>query len=930
MAFEARRDLHAHPDDFLARGPGYRLALSPTAATFQLTKTTKPSTGKRASERGNAVAKDTLKMQLVGADASAHAVQNALPTGHANYFLGSDRSKWRSEIPLYSRVQYQQVYKGIDLVYYGNQSQLEYDFLVRPGVDPKLIGMKFVGARKVRIASNGDLVLGLKQGEVRWHKPLTYQTIAGKKRMVASSFVLKKGRKVGFSLARYDTSRPLTIDPKLIYSQTFSGTPLIVNSLAVDNAGNTYIAGDFQNYIVGQKAPLGFPVTPGAFQTANHNAFVAKLNPTGTAFVYATYLGGSGYDQANSIAIDGQGNAYITGNAQSTDFPITPGAFQTVNHASTEDVDLGYNAIAFVTKLNPTGSALVYSTFLGGHTPAGRPDTGTQIKVDSQGSAYVAGNAASSDFPTTPGSVQPALPPGNYRNGFVTKLNPAGTALIYSTYLTGSQGSFCTGIALGSSGDAYVTGTATSSDFPTTSRAFQKTAPHSSQSTERGVSPGFVTHLNAAGTALLYSTYLGGSGIYGESVGGIAVDRGGNAYVAGSTSSLDFPTTPGVVQPYPPAVGDSNGGSFVTKLNPDGSGLVYSTYLTPDGLDTIAVDSAGNVCVTGIVVIGNYPTTVGALQRALPQSNVNGFLSRLNTTGTALLYSTLLPGGMIASTTSVDDRGIVTIGGQGFVSRFSAQPIFPDFNNDGSTDLLLRNQATGVIGAWFMNGSHVQGGVTFSQSPPATYRLVGTGDFKGDGSTTLVFQDMVDNRVIFWYTAGANNATITGGEVVYPTPAAGWKLVGVADFNKDGLSDLLFQNQKTDQIVIWKMKGPFYQGGNSLPPPPVIGWKAVGAGDFNGDGFADIVLQDQRTGDRTVYFMRGTSFFYAVKLEGNLAPGWRVVGVGDYNGDGMPDLLFQNPALPLAVVWYMRGISYSGGSTLSLIMPTDWNIVGPH
>ncbi|MCW3096153.1 MAG: hypothetical protein JWL77_1771 [Chthonomonadaceae bacterium] len=933
MAFEASVGRTNRQDDFLSHGPGYRLTLSPDQATFQLAAISAQSRPSAKHPAGvsnrDSTPCETLAMRLLGADASAHAVQGAIPTGHANYFLGKDRSQWRTDIPLYDRVKYRQVYRGIDLVYYGNQSELEYDFLVRPGTDPNRIALKFTGARTVRIATNGDLVLGLRQREVRWHKPLTYQTIAGKKRMVASAFVLKKGGKVGFALARYDTSRSLTIDPKLIYSKTLGNGGIYPNSLVVDREGNTYVAGSLSD--------TDFPVTPGAFQTSRHGAFVAKLNPAGTAFLYATYLGGSGLpaigsDIATGIALDSQGNAYVTGTTASQDFPITPGAFQTTNRESTEYVDLGHNANSFVTKLNATGSALIYSTYLGGHTGPGAADATTGIVVDSQGSAYVTGSAASADFPTTSGAYQPKRRstqsfPGT---GFVTKLNPAGTTLTYSTFLEGSQGSGCYGIALGSGGEVYVTGGTNSPDFPVTPKAFQKTNRKPASPEGNFNSTAFVTRLNSTGSSLVYSTFLGGSGKYGDAAYGIAVDPAGSAYVVGTTFSVDFPTTPGAFQQRATVTAYGVGGAFVTKLAPDGSSLLYSTYLGDGDGNAIAIDSTGNACIVGDEFGTGFPATVGAFPRPLNPTGIYAYIAKLNTTGTALLYSTYRADRQAASSIALDNRGNATICGPGFVERLSTNPVFPDFNNDGNTDLLLRNRNTGVVGTWFMNGADVVGGVTFSQIPPPTYNLVGVGDFRSDGSSTLVFQDSVDNRVVFWYTGGANTAIITGGDYVNQTPTAGWKVVGIADFNRDGRSDLVFQNQTTGQIAIWFMNGPVYQSGVQIPSTPGIDLQVVGTGDFNADGFADIVFQNRKTSQVTVWFMNAATYAGSGLLKSTLAPGWSVVGIGDYNGDGRADLLLQNQTTHQTVVWYLNGTFYQGGSVLSQSPPVDWNIAGPH
>jgi hypothetical protein len=932
MAFEARTGSAHRPDDFVAQGPGYRLSLSPAQATFQLADT---SLGSRSASKGRAtpnvkaLSAETLTMQLVGADHSAHTVQNALPTGHANYFLGSDRSRWRTDVPLYDRVRYSQVYRGIDLVYYGDGHQLEYDFLVRPGTDPKQIRLAFPGTKRVRIAANGDLVLGLKQREVRWHRPLTYQVVAGKKRTVASAFRLKPGGEVGFALGRYDASHALVIDPKLLYSKTLGSGAIYTSALAVDGAGNTYVAGSLSD--------SGFPVTPGAYQTRRSGAFVAKLNPEGTGLIYATYLGGTAAagaptDGATAIAVDAQGNAYVTGNAGTFDFPVTPGAFQTTNFASKQQAqypDFGYSANAFVTKLNAAGSALLYSTYLGGHTRASAGDTTNAIVVDGQGSAYVAGLATSQDFPTTPGAYQSQRPvPGGFYTGFVTKLNASGTALVYSTFLAGSQGSACNAIALGRAGDLFIAGGTTSTDFPVTPGAFQATNRHALTPYGYYTNSGFVTHLNAAGSAPLYSTYLGGSGNGYETVNSIAVDKTGSAFVTGFTGATDFPTTVGAFQRDATYSAYSIGGAFVTKLTPDGAALLYSTYLGGGEGTAIAVDSAGNACVLGGTDLTYYPTTPGSFPRPQNTEGFYSFLAKLNTTGTALLYATYLPGLRFASGLALDSGGNATVSEGTVVERLSTYSVFPDFNDDGRADLLLRNQNSGAIAVWFLEDANVVGGVHLSQTPPASYRPVGVGDFRSDGSSTLVFQDSSDNRVVLWYTGGPTHTAVTGGDYVDQTPAAGWKVVGVADFNRDGRSDLLFQNQTTGRIAVWFMNGPHYQGGLQIPQA-TAGLQVAGVGDFNADGFADIVLQNPQTGQITIWFMNAATYAGQQALGSTLAPNWSVVGVGDYNRDGKADLLIQNRTSNQIAVWYLNGTLYQGGSGLSQSPPTEWKVVGP-
>ena len=354
----------------------------------------------------------------------------------------------------------------------------------------------------------------------------------------------------------------------------------------------------------------------GAFDTTYNgggtlDVFVTKLNPTGSGLVYSTYLGGSNHEYANGIAIDSSGNAYITGVTYSTDFPTTAGAFDTTFNGGQYD--------AFVTKLNATGSGLVYSTYLGGSFD----DVGYGIAIDSSGNAYLTGFTTFTDFPTTAGAFDITYNGGQY-DAFVTKLNATGSGLVYSTYLGGSEShDIGFGIAIDSSGNAYVTGYTISGDFPTTAGAFDTTYNGGFGSDV------FITKLNATGSGLVYSTYLGGSA-QGQDIGrGITLDGSGNAYVTGYTLSTDFPTTSGAFDTT------YNGGAhdvFITKLNATGSGLVYSTYLGgsfDDRGNGIAIDGSGNVYVTGYTSSTDFPTTSGAFDTT-HNNSTDVFVVKLN------------------------------------------------------------------------------------------------------------------------------------------------------------------------------------------------------------------------------------------------------------------------------------------------------------
>jgi hypothetical protein len=622
LYFEANRGQTDRQVKFLNQGRGYSLFLTQTEAVLALSP--RPTEGEGQGEGA------TLRMQFAGANSEAKITGLEKLPGIVNYFIGNDPKEWQTNIPTYAKVRHKNVYPGVDLVYYGNQHQLEYDFVVRPGADPNLIKLAFQGAEDVRIDAQGDLILQVSGGEVRLLKPNVYQTVNGKKQFIDGRYILQASQnderltnnvernlvavQVGFQVAAYDTSKPLIIDPVLFYSTYLGATGDDFGfSIAVDGSGNAYVTG--------MTGSIDFPTTLGAFQTTyggNSDVFVTKLNPTGSGLVYSTYLGGNSADQGNDIAVDAVGNAFLTGYTGSANFPTSAGAFQTTYGGGSLD--------AFVTMLNPTGSGLVYSTYLGGSDF----DGGHGIAVDVAGSAYVAGFTTSTNFPTTLGAFQTAL--GGSFDAFVTKLNPTGSALVYSTHLGGSDGDIANGIAVDASGDAYVTGITFSTDFPTTLGAFQ-------MAFGGGSFDAFVTKVNPLGTGLAYSTYLGASGDdAGEAIG---VDPASNAYVTGVTDSTNFPTTAGAFDQTFNGVFDA----FVTKLNPTGAALVYSSYLGGSGTDDgfgVAVDAVGNAFVTGETDSTNFPT-VNAVQ-SVPAGGFDIYVTKVNPSGSGLVYSTYLGG----------------------------------------------------------------------------------------------------------------------------------------------------------------------------------------------------------------------------------------------------------------------------------------------
>jgi hypothetical protein len=614
--------------------------------------------------RGPAPPPQLLRMKFVGANPRPEIVGERELRGKVNYFVGRDPSRWRAGVPTFAGVRYRNLYRGVELVYHDDGGgRLEYDFVLAPGADYRAVRLRFEGAERLSVGAGGELLLHTKAGTLTQSKPFVYQQVGGERREVEGAYVLRRGgREVGFRLGAYDRGAPLVIDPVLVYSTYFPPG----ERMAVDAAGGVYVVGTSE----------GVPVTPtpGAFQTERRgvgDAFVAKLDASGTELAYVTYLGGSqggpsgGPEYGQDIAVDSSGAAYVTGVTYSTDFPLA-NAFQTT---------FGGVADGFITKLNPSGSALVYSSYLGGadsewsrsvavdaagsayvygdtasndfpvknalqaskkgaadffltkvapggsslaystYLGGGDSETGFlgDIAVDASGSLYVAGTSYSNDYPVTPGTFRTRANSGAESfapDAVVSKLSPDGAALLYSTYLGGTNSEFVYALAVDAAGQAHVAGTTDSKDFPVQS-ALQ---PDSRD--PQG--DGFVSKLNAAGTGLVYSTYLSGTppqcGLFnlfgivlcgGEAASGVALDAAGNAYVTGNTVSENFPAPVNALQSKLAGVYDA----FLIKFDPAGQAL-YSTYLGGSSYDyglDVQTDAAGTAYVLGLTDSNDFP-----------------------------------------------------------------------------------------------------------------------------------------------------------------------------------------------------------------------------------------------------------------------------------------------------------------------------------
>jgi hypothetical protein len=628
---------------FRARGPGYNLFLTPTEAVLSLA----PGSSRPKSEDASTPPPAAVRLRFLGANPAPTVVgQDALP-GKVNYLRGNEPARWQTDIPTFAKVQYRALYPGVDLVFYGTQGQVEHDFVVAPGADPRQIRLALQGAKSVRRDARGDLILGLSGGDLRLRAPVAYQERDGIREPRSARYVLQRGprgtHRLGFRLGAYDRSRPLVIDPLLVYS-TYLGRSGddSGNAIAVDAAGSAYVAGSTTSTDFPTAAPPGETPLHATHGGGYYDAFVAKLTPNGSALAYATYLGGSSTDEGYGIAVDAAGSAYVTGSTTSTDFPTAapPGEtpIQATYSGSTD---------AFVAKLTPTGTALAYATYLGGSDY----DNGNAIAVDAAGSAYVTGRTDLADFPTAarPGEAPVQATYAGSAGAFVAKLTPTGTALAYATCLSDYGNG--NAIAVDAAGSAYVTGS------------------------------GFVAKLTPTGTALAYATHLGGIGY------AIAVDAAGSAYVTGGTSLSDFPTAapPGETPVQATYAGSTD--AFVAKLTPTGTALAYATYLGGSAYDNgyaIAVDAAGSAYVTGSTHSADFPTAAPpgeAPIQAISGGASDAFVAKLTPTGTALTYATYLGG-------CGHDRGLaiaVDAAGTAYVTGETGSWDFPTTAPPGET-----------------------------------------------------------------------------------------------------------------------------------------------------------------------------------------------------------------------------------------------------
>lgn len=628
LSFEPNRGQTDPKVKFLSRAGRRTLWLTNDEAVLSLTRKLPGQPNPAGSVKRSQFESAILRMKFVGANSVPKITAEGPQQGVVNHLSGT-RDQWRTGIHTYAQVRYSGLYPGIDLVFYGNNRQLEYDMVVSPGADPSRIKLGISGADKMSIDSDGNLVLKTINGDLIQQKPRIYQRKGARRVEVAGNYVIKGKDEVGFRLGSYDRGAAVVIDPVLRFSSYLTGG-------GDESEQGTGIAVDSSNRVVvaGWTASLTFPGETGPeVPGPSPDAFVIKLDSTGSRMVFVAFVPGIVFDDNVPLALDPSGNIYIAGRTFGNTygdetFKATAGAFQTTFGGATD---------AWVAKLNSNGTSLIYATFLGGSGD----EEARGITVDSSGNAYVTGSTTSANFPVTAGVFQGQCKvrnDGSCASAFVTKLNALGTRALFSSYLGGHGSQTGQGIALNQSGNALVVGGTDAKDFPTTAGT-QQTAP-------AGAADIFVTQFSSSGSHLNYSTLLGGSG---ADIGrAIALDSFGNVFITGRTESMNFP----VKNAFQPRC-SGPGCIFVSKFS-SGLRLLYSTFLG-GGSDAgnvsgtgIAVTPGGQAYVTGYAGPA-FPTTQNAFER------IRGgiFITKFTPTG-LMSYSSFLGGGFDASKVALD------------------------------------------------------------------------------------------------------------------------------------------------------------------------------------------------------------------------------------------------------------------------------------
>ncbi len=924
---------------FLARNPRYTMFLTNNEAVFAL----------RKLEGEKRVRREVLRMQMIGASREPQIEGLDELASKSNYFIGDARDEWRSNLSNYARVSYRGIYPGIDMVYYGQQRELEYDFIVSPQADPQTIKLAFKGAKKISLDKQGNLRLKLKDGELVQPAPYIYQDVNGERKQIAGRFVIKRNPQsatrnpqsdtVGFEVETYDRGLPLVIDPKILFSTYVGGNTEFIDivegqgefaaGLAVDTNGNIYITGNTDS--------TDFPATGGAIQEELElrgddacliagplrcgDAFVLKLNTTGTQIVYATYLGGHNSDEGRAIAVDAAGQAYITGGTDPFNagnfcinpylWPTTFGAYQNkACYGARRDSD------AFFAVLNSSGSELVYSTYYGG----GDEDIGNSIAIDASGNAYIAGETNSNNLPDKNAFQNNRANDGDINDAFVAKFNPNETnndSFIYGSYLGGAGDDIANGVATDAVGNAYVVGRTSSSNLTTRGPSGQPLQPLQ-RFFNGGPEDGFIAKVdvtNASGAnSLVYLSYYGGIGR--DTVNAVVVEANTQrAHIVGRTdSATGFP----LLNAF-----DSNvvlNEAFVAMVNADGTAQFYSTFLGGSGQDearAIALDAANNVYVTGETLSTNFPN-INAFQTTRASSDGDAFVTKISAVSTAttpkLLYSSFLGGAAgngggsgkeVGIGIAVDRKGNVYVAGKTTSTTFpttagvvkASSPNVSQFNCDAFV-AKVETTFPDTIGVY--NPAASQFRLRNSNSPGAIDQLINfgqpgdipvVGDWNGDGIKDAgVFRpstgQFIIKRLTINFPAGVSQTLTINFGLNGDLPVAG-------DWDNNGVETVGVFRPST---------GQFFLTDDNVANPNVDHTLNFGlsgdlpvAGDWNGDS------------KDTIGVFRPSAATFFLTNEDVLNPNVNITAAfgvaedlpvtGDWNGDGRDSIGVWRPSV---------------------------------
>jgi hypothetical protein len=957
--------------DAVARGDGYTLYLERGNAVLAL----RHATDRRLDQRAFA-------LTLVGANPRAKASYVGAQPGVTNYLIGSDRAKWRTGLRTYARVEYSQVYPGIDLVYYGNPRHLEHDFVVAPGADPSIIALRFDGAREMRLDSTGDLVLSMAGSEIHQKRPVMYQpTSAGDRHHVTGRYVVD-GSIVRFDVGEYDAQRPLVIDPvTLIYSTYLGGTAAeLAVDVASDAAGSAYILGLSEsleyptvNALQGTHAGGSRSPAPGdpPWVANNVDLVLSKLTPDGQAFEYSTYLGGPSNDRAFALAVSATGEVFIAGalpgglpavggyehacpcdegfyvaklNASATEFMYVAKFGITVGFGTADlGVDASGNAVVLgagmTFKLNAAGSGLVYAIGVGG----------TAIAVAPDGSAAMTGSTNSIDFPTV-APFQEALH-GKF-DAFVRGVSPEGIVR-FATYLGGLGDDRGNAIAIDSSGSIYVTGTTASLDFPN----YRASQPRPGGNGREDM---FVTKISQTG-ALLYSTYLGGG--YVDMGVGITLDAQQRPYVVGRTY---YTTVPDFWPGAYPEFWDSRWDVSVTKLDaslaPLHSILFGGFYndqpvgvaIGPDDSVYIGGTSYGGIPLKNPIQQWSFSIIT---HHGEPHS-VNMFLARIALKMTVssadpAVVAADRPARVIVTGNDFQPGAQVLIGGEwatGVVVNSStslsamvpALPagvydvvvIAPDGERASLPDALMYGTCSFVVPdspQMFLGSGGSRAVPVTAVAERCRWRAASTVDW----ITVAPSAGTGSGGVLMTVAANGTNRSRSGVVTIAEQPIIVTQAPSEkTDLNLDGWSDLLWQHQTEGWVAAWLVDNWLQCLEGTLLSPaqvPDLQWKIAGAGDFDGDGRSDLVWQ-HADGRLTAWLMNGVIATAGVSLTPSQVADidWRIAAVGDLDTDGQPDLIWQHRTDGRIAVWFMDGLRMLEGRLLvpSMVVDIEWKIVG--